>query len=97
MMTEVTEVVIETKCPRCFGQLRKTMQFEAQLNRSIPIVSCITCGNEVHVADVYEMAKSLLSQGTNSKRLERYEEVKRLTGLCMEEIKKLDYRKGQRR
>lgn len=97
MMTEVTEVVIETKCPRCFGQLRKTMQFEAQLNRSIPIVSCITCGNEVHVADVYEMAKSLLSQGTNSKRLERYEEVKRLTGLCMEEIKKLDYRRGQRR
>lgn len=96
-MTEVTEVVIETKCPRCFGQLRKTMQFEAQLNRSIPIVSCITCGNEVHVADVYEMAKSLLSQGTNSKRLERYEEVKRLTGLCMEEIKKLDYRRGQRR
>ena len=59
-MTEVTEVVIETKCPRCFGQLRKTMQFEAQLNRSIPIVSCITSGNEVHVADVYEMAKSLL-------------------------------------
>ena len=97
MMTEVTEVVIETKCPRCFGQLRKTMQFEAQLNRSIPIVSCITCGNEVHVADVYEMAKSLLSQGTNSKRLERYEEVKRLTGLCMEEIKKLDCRRGQRR
>ena len=96
-MTEVTEVLVETKCPRCFGQLRKTMQFEPQLNRSIPIVSCITCGNEVHVADVYEMAKSLLSQGSNSKRHDRYEEVKRLTNLSIEEIKKLDYRRWQRR
>lgn len=88
---------MNNKCPRCFGQLHKSMQFEPSLNRNIPIVSCIVCGNEVHIADIYEMAKSLLGQGTNSKRLERYAEVKRLTGLNEEQIKKLDYRREPRR
>ena len=43
------------------------------------------------------MAKSLLGQGSNRLRYERYEEVKRLTGLNEQQIKKLDYRREPRR
>tara|TARA_B100001750_G_scaffold217941_1_gene203671 strand:- start:19 stop:285 length:267 start_codon:yes stop_codon:yes gene_type:complete len=85
------------KCPKCFGELRKSMQFEAQLNRNIPILSCITCGNEVHAVDIIEMAKSILGEGSNRLRYERYEEVKRLTGLDEKQIKQLDYRREPRR